>query len=142
MLKLSVVRAAGAEWTAMPWEVYPQGFREILLRVWRDYSPRSMYVTENGAAFDDALDPDGRVRDERRVAYLTAHFAAAADALEAGAPLAGYFIWTLLDNFEWAHGTAKRFGLAYTDYPTQRRIVKESGAWYRSLIEAARAVHA
>lgn len=142
VLKLSTVRAADAEWTAMPWEIFPAGFREILLRVARDYRPRAMYVTENGAAFDDAPDAEGRVRDERRVAYLAAHLAAAADALEAGAPLAGYFVWTLLDNFEWAHGTAKRFGLAYTDYPTQRRIVKTSGEWYRALSEAARAVKA
>jgi len=141
-LKLESVQPEGSAYTAMPWEIYPDAFREQLLRVWRDYSPRAMYVTENGAAFDDAVEADGRVVDERRIAFLQDHFAAAADALEAGAPLRGYFVWTLYDNFEWAHGTSKRFGLTYLDYPTQRRIVKASGEWYRSLANAARSVRA
>ena len=139
-LRAESVQPAGSAYTAMPWEIYPDGFREQLVRVWRDYAPRAMYVTENGAAFDDAPDADGRVRDDRRVAYLRDHLGAAADALGEGVPLRGYFVWSLYDNFEWAHGTSKRFGIAYLDYPTQRRIVKASGEWYRSLATAARAV--
>jgi beta-glucosidase len=94
-----------------------------------------MLVTENGAAFPD--EPGGH--DPQRVAYLQAHFAAAADALEAGVPLEGYYVWSLLDNFEWAHGFTKRFGLVYVDYETQRRTVKESGRFYRSVAAAASA---
>jgi beta-glucosidase len=138
--RLESVRPETSEYTAMSWEVYPDGLREILTRVWRDYAPQAIYVTENGAAFDDVLDASDRVPDERRSAFLAAHLSAAADALEQGVPLRGYFVWSLYDNFEWAHGFAKRFGLVYLDYPTQRRIIKASGEWYRALIEAAAAV--
>jgi beta-glucosidase len=112
--------------TAMGWEVHPAGLTEILERVDRDYAPRALYVTENGAAFED--DPDGD--DPERVAYLHAHFAAAAGALERGVPLAGYFVWSLLDNFEWHHGFTKRFGLVFVDYASQRRTVKSSGRFF------------
>jgi beta-glucosidase len=129
----------GTEVTAMGWEVHAPSFRDLLVRIHRDYAPREILVTENGAAYDDAL-LDGAVDDPERVSFLERHLAAAADAIGEGVPLAGYFVWTLLDNFEWAHGTSKRFGLAYTDYPTQRRIVKTSGRWYRDLIRAHRAL--
>ena len=79
------------------------------------------------------------MHDPRRVAYLAGHLDAVARAIEAGVPLHGYFVWSLLDNFEWAHGYSKRFGLAYVDYPTQRRILKDSGRWYRALVRAHRA---
>lgn len=130
-----------AELTAMGWEVHPTSFREILVRVQRDYAPREILVTENGAAYDDVV-RDGAIDDRGRVSFLARHVAAAADALDAGVPLAGYFVWTLMDNFEWAFGTSKRFGLAYTDYATQRRIVKTSGRWYHDLIRAHRALRA
>jgi len=97
-----------------------------------------MFVTENGAAYDDLVETD-RVDDPLRVSFLSRHFAAASDALTDGVPLAGYFIWTLMDNFEWAHGTSKRFGIVHTDYRTQRRRIKASGSWYRDLIAAHRA---
>jgi beta-glucosidase len=112
--------------TEMGWEVYPAGLTEILERVHRDYAPRAVYVTENGAAFPDAPDGD----DPERVDYLRSHFAAAADALGRGVPLAGYFVWSLLDNFEWHNGFTKRFGLVFVDYATQRRTVKSSGRFF------------
>jgi beta-glucosidase len=120
--------------TEMGWEVFPEGLREILQRVQRDYRPRSIYVTESGAAFPD--DPGGE--DPARVAYLRDHFAAAADALDDGLPLDGYFVWSLLDNFEWHLGFAKRFGLVYVDYETQQRTLKASGRFFRSVATVAR----
>jgi beta-glucosidase len=138
-LFLERVVPEGTETTAMGWEVHPGSFRDLLVRIHRDYAPREILVTENGAAYDDAL-REGAVDDPARVSFLDRHITAAADAIDAGAPLAGYFVWTLLDNFEWAFGTSKRFGLAYTDYPTQRRTVKASGRWYRDLIAAHRAL--
>jgi beta-glucosidase len=125
--------APDVENTAMGWEVYPDGLYTILTRVHADYAPKAVYITENGAAFDDTVthDPDGapRVHDPRRVAYLRAHFAAAARAIAAGVPLRGYFVWSLLDNFEWAEGYAKRFGIHYVDYPTGTRIAKDSARY-------------
>jgi beta-glucosidase len=136
-LRVDRVEPEGAERTAIGWEVHPESFRRVLVRVFRDYAPRHMYVTENGAAYDDAVVGD-RVGDPARVAFLMRHFDAAAAAIAEGVPLRGYFIWTLMDNFEWAHGTSKRFGIVHTDYPTQRRRVKASGEWYRRLIAAHR----
>jgi beta-glucosidase len=132
-LQASSVRMPG-EHTEMGWEVYPTGLTELLARVHREYQPAALVITENGAAFADVLrgSPDGgeTVADGRREAYLRAHLAAAHAAVQAGAPLRGYFVWSLMDNFEWAHGYSKRFGLAYVDYKTQRRIVKQSGRWF------------
>ncbi len=96
-----------------------------------------MYVTENGAAFKDTVSEDGQVHDARRVSYLREHFLAAHSAIAEGVPLKGYFVWSLMDNFEWAVGYAKRFGIVYIDYPTQRRIVKDSGKWYGDVIGGA-----
>jgi len=124
----------GAQVTDMGWEVYPEGLYKLLVRLHRDYGPRSIYVTENGAAFPDVLQPDGTVDDPDRVDFLRSYLFAAHRALEEGVPLKGYFAWSLLDNFEWAHGYSKRFGLVYIDYATQERIVKQSGHWYRDLI--------
>jgi len=118
------------ERTEMGWEVYPDGLFEILTRVQADYPFERLYVTENGAAFADQVGPGNVVDDPRRVAYLQGYVDAAARAIEAGVPLHGYFAWSLMDNFEWAHGFSKRFGLIYVDYHTQERIVKASGRWY------------
>jgi beta-glucosidase len=120
--------------TTMGWEVYPQGLTNVLLRVHRDYAPKTLYVTENGAAYPDTLTPEGEVHDPERTDYLRRHLVAAREAIAAGAPLRGYFAWSLLDNFEWSYGYTQRFGVLYTDYPTQRRIVKDSG---RFLAEVA-----
>ena len=122
--------------TDMGWPVDPTGLSEILLRVHRDYGPVPLFVTENGAAYRDTVAPDGRVDDPERIAYLRSHLAAAHDALRAGVDLRGYFVWSLLDNFEWAEGYAKRFGIVHVDYPTQRRTLKESAHWYRRVIAA------
>lgn len=124
----------GGERTAMGWEVYPPGLYEILARLARDYQPACLYVTENGAAFADEPGPDGAVRDPRRVAYLEAHVEQAARAIDAGVPLKGYFVWSLLDNWEWTEGYSRRFGLIYVDFRTQERTIKESGDWYARLL--------
>lgn len=125
--------------TEMGWEVYPDGLRQALLRIHRDYGPPSLVVTESGAAFADAPDVDGVVHDAARVRYLEAHSAAALDARAAGAPVEGYFVWSLLDNFEWAFGYTKRFGLVRVDFDTRARTLKDSGRWYRDAIAAYRA---
>jgi beta-glucosidase len=119
--------------TAMGWEIYPEAILEAL-RLARAYTTLPLYITESGAAFADTLAPDGSVDDQARIAYLRDHIAAAHRALAEGIDLRGYFVWSLLDNFEWSHGFSKRFGLIYTDYPTQRRIWKRSAHWYRELI--------
>ena len=132
----TVSLAPPADWTEMGWEVYPEGLYRILARVHFDYGPGPIYVTENGASFSDGPGPDGRVRDTRRLRYLQEHLRAARRAIAAGVPLAGYFVWSLLDNFEWERGYAQRFGIVWTDYPTQRRIPKDSALWYRRVIAA------
>jgi beta-glucosidase len=124
------------EHTTMGWEVYPQGLYNFLTRFHTEYSPKAIYITENGASFDDVVAADGQVHDERRTAYLEAHFAAAHRAIQEGVPLKGYFVWSFMDNFEWAWGYTKRFGIVYVDYPTQKRILKDSGAWYSRVVRA------
>jgi beta-glucosidase len=123
----------------MDWEVHPDALRELLLRLHREYAVPDLYVTENGAAYPDVRSHDGRVRDPERQRYLERYVRAVAEALAAGAPVRGYFVWTLLDNFEWSWGYWRRFGLVYVDYPTLARIPKGSFFWYRDLIAAARA---
>ena len=134
-LGLSQVKPSGAEYTEMDWEIYPPGIYEILKRVHSDYDEPVIYITENGVAFPDKIDKNGRVNDESRIEYLKGHFLQAHRAIGEGVKLSGYFVWSLLDNFEWAYGYSKRFGLIYTDYPTQKRIIKASGWWYKEVIE-------
>ena len=142
-LKIRAVKPDGAAFTDMGWEVYPGGLREILARVHADYQPPALLITENGAAFEDAVNPhDGRIEDVRRRDYLVAHLRSAAAAIRAGIPLRAYFVWSLMDNFEWSFGYSKRFGLYHVDYGTQRRTLKASGHWYRSLIGAHSALQA
>jgi len=130
----------GAVYTEMGpgWEVYPAGLTDLLVRLHRDYAPRAIVVTENGAAFDDRWDGNGHVDDPQRLYYVREHIHALGRALNQGVPLRGYFLWSLLDNFEWAEGYSKRFGIVYVDYPSQRRIVKASGRWYAEFIAAQR----
>ncbi len=123
-------------WTEMPWEIYPQGLYEVLMRVHLHYKPRKFYITENGASFSDAPNAEGRVADTRRLNYLRDHFAAARKAIAHGVPLAGYFIWSLMDNFEWGYGYSQRFGSVWVDFATQERILKDSALWYRGVIAA------
>ena len=130
---------SGATITTMGWEVFPHGLNLILEDITRNYHPSAILITENGAAFDDAWNGNGLVSDPQRVTYLREHLEAVNTALAHGAPVAGYFVWSLFDNFEWDRGYSKRFGLIYVDYPTQRRIVKDSGRWYAGFIAAQRA---
>ncbi|HEX7306921.1 GH1 family beta-glucosidase [Lentzea sp.] len=119
--------------TAMGWEIVPEGFTSLLLRLQADYGV-PMVITENGAAFDDVVSGDGRVVDEDRVEYLRSHISAVADAVRGGADVRGYLAWSLMDNFEWGYGFGKRFGLVRVDYSSQERVLKRSGEWYRDLI--------
>jgi len=130
------VRFVSRGWpvTAMGWEIDSRGLTETLLRLHRDYPPLPLYVTENGAAFEDTVDASGQVDDPERIAYLDAHLRASHEAIAAGVPLRGYFIWSLLDNFEWAQGYSKRFGIVHVDYPTQQRTPKASAGWYTEVI--------
>jgi beta-glucosidase len=125
-----------AERTDMGWEIYPEGLYEFLVRLHKTYNPGKLYVTENGASYADGPGPDGRVRDARRTRFLHDHFSAAHRAISDGVPLAGYFVWSLMDNFEWAKGYAERFGIVWVDFETQQRIPKDSALWYRQVIEA------
>ncbi|HEU5470456.1 MAG TPA: GH1 family beta-glucosidase [Actinophytocola sp.] len=124
--------------TAMNWEIVPEGFTDLLVRLSRDYPGIPLVVTENGAAFEDVPDENGSIDDEQRIAYLSAHIAAVAKARQDGADIRGYFVWTLMDNFEWAYGFAKRFGLIRVDYETQERTPKSSALWFRNLIRGVR----
>ncbi|MCI2417853.1 GH1 family beta-glucosidase [Saccharopolyspora sp. K220] len=120
----------GLPTTDMGWEVDPAGLHEVLTRLHREYGPIPLHVTENGAAYPDEPDSAGQVRDPDRVRYLEQHFRIAHQAIADGIDLRGYFVWTLLDNFEWAWGYTKRFGLVHVDYPTQRRTPKDSARWF------------
>jgi len=129
----------GDEKTDMGWEVYPEGLFEVLDMLRREYPFPAYHVTENGAAYPDAVDSEGQVLDPDRVSYLRRHLAQAARVVDAGIPLRGYFVWSLLDNFEWSFGLEKRFGLIYVDFETGERIPKESHHWYKEVI-ARRAI--
>jgi beta-glucosidase len=118
------------------WEIYPGGLYDLLTWVHRDYPQiPEIYVTENGMSLYDVVE-DGKVHDPRRIEFLKQHFAAAHAAFEAGVPLKGYFVWSLMDNFEWAFGYDSRFGLAYVDFATQQRILKDSGSWFGQVAAA------
>jgi beta-glucosidase len=125
------------ERTAMGWPIAPEYLTDLLVRVRTDYGAIPLLITENGAAFDDVLDGGGVVEDPRRVDYLREHIAAVERARADGVDVRGYYVWSLFDNFEWEWGYAKRFGIVFVDYPTQRRIPKRSALWYRDLIAAS-----
>jgi len=124
-----------SELTDMGWEVHPEGLTRTLLRLHSDYRPASLVVTENGAAYATGPGPDGSVQDTRRCEYVRRHLQACLSAIDAGVPLDGYFLWSLLDNFEWAFGFSKRFGIVWVDFDTQERIIKASGHMYRRIIQ-------
>lgn len=130
-------RPEGAEYTHMGWEVYPAGLTELLLRLQNEYHTPPIYITENGAAYPDERGTGSTVHDPQRVAYYQRHLEAVADAARQGVDVRGYFAWSMLDNFEWAWGYERRFGLFYVDYATQERIWKDSGRWYQALIGQA-----
>ena len=123
----------GVAVTEMGWPVEPDVLTDLLLRVQREYTPARIVITENGAAFQDVLGDDGEIQDTARIAYLSEHVAAALRARRAGVPLEGFFVWSLLDNFEWAQGYSGRFGLVYVDFATQARIPKRSAHWYQQV---------
>ena len=135
-LHTEVVLPAGRERTDFGWEVAPAGMTGLLERIERDYHPGPMYVTENGSSYDDVVGPDGEVDDGARRDYLIRHLAAVRDAVAAGVDVKGYFAWSLLDNFEWAEGYLRRFGLTHIDFETQRRTLKTSGKWYAAFLGA------
>jgi beta-glucosidase len=121
-------------YTDVDWEIFPDGLYGLLARIYFNYQPLKIYITENGASYADGPDASGRVPDVRRQNYLRRHFAAAHRAIQSGIPLAGYFVWSLMDNFEWAKGYEKRFGIVWVDYETQQRIPKDSALWYADVI--------
>ncbi|MFE7627581.1 GH1 family beta-glucosidase [Streptomyces sp. NPDC057509] len=126
--------AEGKPTTAMNWSIDPNGLYNLLMDVTREHPGIPLMVTENGAAFDDYVSPEGRVQDPERVAYLHGHLDAVRRAVADGADVRGYFLWSLMDNFEWAYGYSKRFGAVYVDYASQRRIPKDSAHWYADVI--------
>lgn len=134
-IKARTVRQAQSEHTATDWEVAPESLYRMLKRLKDDYAPEAIVITENGAAYDDAIAEDGAVHDEQRVAFFKAYLAQAHRAIEDGVPLKAYFAWSLMDNFEWTSGYSKRFGIVYVDYATQRRIPKDSATWYSRTIK-------
>ena len=132
-LPIRAVRRANVERTAMDWEVHAPAFEEILLRIKEVYNPKSIYITENGSAWDDQL-INGAVEDESRINYLQSHLDAMFSAQKKGVPIDGYFAWSLMDNFEWAYGYEKRFGIVHVDYKSQKRTPKKSAHYYKNLI--------
>jgi beta-glucosidase len=132
------IKVPGVPRSGMDWPVDAAGLEGMLMRLTDDYGVRRIYVTENGSAYPDTVAPDGTVHDPERTRYLEDHLAACARALRKGAPLAGYYAWSLLDNFEWAYGYDKRFGLVHVDYATQKRTMKSSGRRYAEIIRAHR----
>jgi beta-glucosidase len=123
-------------YTAMGWSVDATGLYDLLIRIERDYPDVPILITENGAAFDDEVAADGHVHDSDRIDYLRQHLVQLHRAIDAGVDVRGYFVWSFLDNFEWAYGYSKRFGIVYVDYQTQQRITKDSALWYSSVIAA------
>ncbi len=122
--------------TDMGWEVRPSALHTLLMRLHREYHVPRIYITENGCAYDDPIDADGQIRDARRIAYLTEHLVELSRAIALGAPVAGYFHWSLLDNFEWGHGYTRRFGLVHVDFSSQVRTPRASAAAYRTIATA------
>jgi beta-glucosidase len=122
----------------MGWEVYPEGLTELLVRLNKDYPVPPLYVTENGGAFKDQM-LDGSINDTPRTDFIARHIAAVADAMRHGVLMEGYMVWSLMDNFEWASGYEKRFGIVHVDYSTQQRTLKNSALWYREFLHRQKA---
>ncbi len=122
--------------TEMGWEVYADGLLNALARLYSEYQPKALYVTENGASYSDGPDAQGRIHDPERIRYLRTHFTACHRAIQMGVPLRGFFVWSWMDNFEWARGYAQRFGLVWVDFKTQQRLLKDSALWYQKVIAA------
>ena len=123
--------------TDMGWPLTPEGLERLLIRWHKEHGDKlpDLYITENGVAYDDGPNPDGRIKDQRRIDYLSTHLKAISNAIAQGSPVKGYYQWSLMDNFEWALGYDKRFGIVHVDFDTQKRIIKDSGYWYRDQIK-------
>lgn len=119
--------------TDMNWEIYPEGLYKLLMEL-KEYTTIPIYITENGAAFKDKLEAN-KVHDNDRIEYIKKHFSSAEKAIKAGVNLKGYYLWSLLDNFEWTYGYSKRFGLVYVDFKTQERVLKDSALWYSEFLK-------
>lgn len=124
-----------ASYTDMGWEVYAPGIKNLLNRINKDYEMPPIYITENGAAYKDDIAGDGRIHDTQRMRYVSDHLLQVKQAIEEGIDVRGYFYWSLMDNFEWAYGYSKRFGLVHVNYETQQRKLKDSAAWYSRVIK-------
>ena len=133
-----VIESSNVERTAFGWEVSPDGMVALLSRVARDYQPAVIYLTENGSSYEDVVSPNGEIDDVERRRYLERHLLALREIVAKGIPIKGYFAWSLLDNFEWAEGYLRRFGLTHVDFHTQQRRLKLSGKWYRSFLRGER----
>lgn len=141
IIEVKTVRNPDAEYTAMNWEVYPEGIERLMLHLHTDYHPKAIYITENGCAFEDPVpNADGIVEDPRRVNYYQVHLDALERAAEQGVPMVGYFAWSFMDNFEWGYGYAKRFGIHYTDYDTLERYPKQTALYYQERIKEHKAL--
>lgn len=121
--------------TDIGWELYPQGLYEVLERINRDYHPKQLMITENGASYSDGPDENGKVHDQRRIDYLQTHLHEVWKAIQAGMPVSAYLLWSFMDNFEWAYGYSQRFGIVYVDFSTQKRYIKDSAYWYSQVIK-------
>jgi beta-glucosidase len=122
------------EETEMNWLVYPQGLYDLIMYLDREYGKPNIIISENGAAYKDEINSNGRIEDVKRTKYLIDHLSHAHRAIQDGANLKGYYLWSLMDNFEWSFGYSKRFGIIYVDHETQKRIIKDSGYWYKETI--------
>jgi beta-glucosidase len=134
---LHMIATSNGKFTDMGWPITPYGLEDLMVRWTNTYENLPpIYVTENGAAYDDGISPDGKIHDKRRIEYLNDHLLAILSAINRGADVQGYMQWSMMDNFEWAVGYAKRFGIVHVDYETQIRTIKDSGFWYRDTIKA------
>ncbi|MGV8983365.1 GH1 family beta-glucosidase [Clostridium sp.] len=127
---------SGEEKTAMGWEICPNSLYELLIRIKSEYTKLPLYITENGAAFDDKVTKDNKVHDIERINFIKAHLKVIQRFIEEGGNLKGYYLWSFMDNFEWAFGYSKRFGMVYVNYDTQERIMKDSALWYKEVIKS------
>ena len=128
------VEIIAGEKTKFEWEVFPEGLRDLLIRVKKDFSPPSILITENGASYDYDIQENNQIDDVKRIEYIRTHIDACRQAINEGVPLDGYFCWSLMDNFEWAEGYYHKFGLIHVDNNTQKRIPKNSYKWYKDFL--------
>jgi beta-glucosidase len=133
-LQVEIVKVPDVEYTAMEWEVYPDGLQAVIERVYREYKPKEIFIAENGCAMNDFVSSDGKVHDPQRVSYLRRHLQTLHNTIGKGIPVKGYYVWSLMDNFEWSHGYAKRFGIIHVDYETLKRTPKDSFEYYQKVI--------